>query len=141
MTKSFLKFYLALTFYFMLVCLWSRAFFILSQWNRFPQLHKVGVFKSFLYGSRIDFSLVSYVMVLPLLFCLLKKISDHNRPWLNLIKYWTLGITGVMIIISIVDAIVYKHWSVKFNLMALSFAKYPGEVMASIGSQDHVFLY
>lgn len=135
--KILLRFFIVHIAYWLLVAWWARVLFVLYHWGEYDA--GINLINTFVYGCRLDFSLSCYITSLALLLAWCYDWSAY-KLFDQLRRYWQVIALSIYLLITVADLVVYKHWATKLNLTALSFARHPAEVMASIGQSDHLMI-
>ncbi len=81
-------------------------------------------------GYRLDLSVASYLVVIPVLLYLLKIAGNHSFFIKGLHIYYALIIPAALII-CVANMIVYQYWGTLINNRAVSFLANPKEMLAS----------
>lgn len=87
------------------------------------------VWQSFAYGLRLDVSMICYVVVFPLMLQFVGLFIHRISALSKLLKWYTIVLAVLLAFISIADAELYQNWGQKINAYAISFAKYPKEML------------
>ena len=95
------------------------------------------VLKSFYHAFLLDFSTVSYLLVLPFFFILLANFT-YSRVWDRLNTVYSFLILIIALLISIGEVGIFKEWNAKLSYKALVYLRNPGEVISSVRSIDLV---
>lgn len=134
-----IRFYAYNLGYWLFLSVVARLIFILFYLSGYPGNRTTGLINSFVYGSRLDLSMSSYIIALSLLVWLLYSLFKIEFGFTS---YRILGILilGLILLITIADVVVYQHWAIKINITAIQFAQHPREVIASMGKEDHILL-
>jgi len=135
--KPLIRFYIYNLGYWLVLSFVARLVFVLFYLDAYPRDDWANLFSSFIYGLRLDISMSSYIVALTFL---LWYIYYNFKIGTFFLLYKGLGIVALCLIllITLADVGVYHHWAMKINITALQFAYHPREVMASIGSEDHL---
>ena len=96
-------------------------------------LHYDEQLKTFLYGSRMDASMASYISApLLLLFFVLAFVSIQASK--KIIKIYTGIILFISCLIIATDIPVYKAWNFRLDATPLKYLNNPAEAIASVGN-------
>ncbi len=106
----------------------SRCVFIVLNWSVTKDAGWP-VLQSFGYGLRLDVSMICYVVVLPLLLQFMALFINRVSVLSKILKWYTIVLAVLLAFISIADAELYRNWGQKINAYAISFAKYPKEML------------
>lgn len=103
--------------YWITLCWFDRTLFLIKNWSRFDDLSDI--FYAYLFGLRMDFSLTSYVLVLPFLFYIVQCvfIKKAVSPWL--LRGYTLVPTVIFALITLVNSPLYEAWGEKISKRAI----------------------
>src|SRR4051812_45283387 len=95
-----------------------RAIFVLYNHDLSASLTQGEIFKTFLNGFKMDFSISGYMMMLTALILAISVITQSR--WLYIV-FHTLSIVAVVIfsIITIVDIELYRHWGFRLDTTPL----------------------
>ncbi|HMG16012.1 MAG TPA: hypothetical protein VK590_11230, partial [Saprospiraceae bacterium] len=85
-------------------------------------------FKSFLYGSYMDLSIVGYLFVLILLLLCLFHFTRYQL-FLKTIKWFTIIILIVFSFLNATDSVLYKEWGYKLDATPLFYINKAGEAL------------
>lgn len=122
-----LTYYMTWILYFIV----ARAIFIIYNNHLAVSLDSTEIFKSFLYGLRLDASFASYVSFIP--FLVLLGTLKTPRNWVKVFtQYYTYILLLVLNILLLVDSGLYEHWGIKVDTSAFQYISTPGAMMASL---------
>jgi len=135
--RPLIRFYIYNLVYWLALSFVARMVFVLFYLDAYPPGSWTNLLSSFIYGFHLDLSMSSYIVAFTFL---LWYIYYNFKIGVFFKLYTGLGIValGLILLITLADVGVYHHWAMKINITALQFAYHPREVMASIGSEDHI---
>ncbi len=115
--RSNLIFLLISYLYWYLLCLFDRSVFLISNWDKIDDTSDI--LYAYVYGFRMDMSLVSYVLVLPFLFFIIQIlfIKKAFSPWI--LRVYTFLPTFVFAAITVVNIPLYASWGEKISKRAI----------------------
>ncbi len=123
---TILKHYLFWFLFFVL----GRLFFLLANISGLSGIALTEILMTFIQPLRLDYSTISYIMVIPFILITIKLAVNKNFPDIILSIYSIILITLCSIII-FSDIAVYSEWSTKINYKALTYLQNPDEVIKS----------
>lgn len=115
--------------YWYLLFVASRIVFIALNWS---QLHTISIGEiaySFYHGFVLDISMTAYCILFPFMLWLWSHFSQRPARLNKLLKTYNVVLLSILVLISIADGELYKHWGQKLNAYASSFAKFPKEML------------
>ena len=116
--RSNISFFVALFLYWLLLCFLDRLVFFASIFHKISE--REDVFFAFLYGMKMDFSLSSYLLIIPLLFYGI-QFGIFRRPvsrwWLRLYCFFP---TVLFAAITITNLPLYEAWGEKISRRAIT---------------------
>ncbi|MCC6685105.1 MAG: sulfatase-like hydrolase/transferase [Bacteroidia bacterium] len=117
----------------------SRAIFVLYNYDKFTGCSKSEILYAFLHAWPLDFSAACYLLAVPFLIALASNYIHllHVTKALSAFNYVMLAL---LTIINLADTALYHEWGYKLNAYALSFTRYPKEVMASMKSIPYLLI-
>ncbi len=117
----------------MLVFLLNRLLFVAYNYPVAQEAGFTGILPAFVYGMRIDLAMAAYLMAVPTLLYIAFPFTQAR--FLRIIHqvYWFL-LLFVVAVICTVDLQLFNEWGSKINAQALTYIRYPKEMMASAGS-------
>jgi len=118
------------------IALYAVAKFFFLATNAKSLMDLLAIFKVWYHGLRLDLSMVGYVTVLPLLFCVFHKWFPGLMRKINR-TYWRIVWVFVMLILA-VDPFFYYYWGQKTNLGFLQFVGKENAGFASIEVKTYI---
>ena len=115
--RSNISFFLSYFLYWYVICLFDRTVFLITNWNKFDFISDM--LYAYLYGSRLDASLICYLLVIPFLFYIFQVLflkKPVNKWWL---RGYTLLPTVLFALITIVNLPLYESWGEKISKRAI----------------------
>jgi len=113
MKKRILIFFLYLLFWYTLFVL-DRIFFLLIYFQNSIQLTVLEIFKTFLYGFKLDIAIASYVVFIPSFLLTLTSFTETK-----ILKYfyniYTILLLLVFTAIVLGDLFMYRHWGFRMD--------------------------
>ncbi|HRT12992.1 MAG TPA: sulfatase-like hydrolase/transferase [Bacteroidales bacterium] len=126
---SILKHYL---FWFLFFA-FGRIFFLIANQDLILEIPKSEIFATFWHALLLDYSAISYILVIPFILLTLQLI--FNRKFLNLLlKIYMITFIILCSILIFSDISIYDEWSLKINYKAIAYLKNPSEVIESASS-------
>ncbi len=123
----FLKYYL----FWILFMLGFKIFFVLYNIDTYSALDFTDLYGIFLHGFKMDLSAAAYFTLVPaLLFTFGFFAKNKITPFI--IRYYTLFVLILLIILAIVDAGLYVEWGSRINAQFLTYLKDVGGMYASL---------
>ncbi len=118
----------------------ARGIFLVYHLDRTEQLSASEVAKTFLFGSRLDFSFTAYTSLLPFLALFIAALL----PKLNvakLVRYYTYTLLVFMTILLAADLELYTFWGFRLDASPLQYLNTPGEMAASAANAPLFLLF
>ncbi len=109
----------------------ARLFFLLFQYTQTLELSFITLFKTFLYGLKLDISFVAYLSIIPML-CLLFSVFIHRKVIQSLVKWYTILTFLAIHFLLIVDAGLYQSWGIRLDATFLTYINTPKLMLASV---------
>lgn len=113
MKKRIVIFFLYLLFWYTLFVL-DRIFFLLIYFQNSIQLTVLEIFKTFLYGFKLDIAIASYVVFIPSFLLTLTSFTETK-----ILKYfyniYTILLLLVFTAIVLGDLFMYRHWGFRMD--------------------------
>ncbi len=131
------RFYILNLFYWLVLSFVARLIFVLFYFSGYPEGAVINLLKTFRYGFRLDLSMGSYIVFLCFIIWSVFHLFKLNF-FFSLYKAVGILVLGLVLLITLADVAVYKHWAIKINMTAIQFAQHPREVLASIGTKDYI---
>lgn len=140
---AFFKSILRFTLYWLVIFSIQRVFFNYYHADKLSAVDTATLQKIYLFGIRLDFAMIGYFLMVPLLGYIIGLIFSKSRNVIErIIQSYTIVLTIVVVIIGIVDLHIYTEWGNKINARALSFFfTSPNEAMASSASSPLLFSF
>lgn len=132
-----IRFYAYNLVYWLILAFLARWIFVLYYLNSYPGDRKVQLVKTFVYGFRLDLSMSSYIVALCFLIWVVSYIFKI-KIFFNVYRLTGILILALILLITLSDLVVYRHWAMKINITAVQFARHHREVLASMGSEDNI---
>jgi phosphoglycerol transferase MdoB-like AlkP superfamily enzyme len=109
----------------------SRGLFLAFQFEQSFHMGWGGFFGSFLYGLRLDLSIIGYVMLLVSLIVALSGVVPKRiiKPILLALVCVCLTVFALVVI---ADAELYRHWGFRMDGSVMIYLNTPGEMLASL---------
>lgn len=100
-----------------MLCWFDRTVFLIKNWTKVNGVSDI--FYAYLYGTRLDLSLASYLLVLPFLFFIIQHIFIKKAvsPWI--LRIYTFLPTLIFACITIVNLPLYEAWGEKISKRAI----------------------
>jgi phosphoglycerol transferase MdoB-like AlkP superfamily enzyme len=117
----------------------ARVMFLLYHARQAQELSGPTVFEIFRHGLPLDISTASYLMLVPLLIALVQLFARRDIRRITDTYHYVLIVLASLL--TAADMQLYTEWGVKVNAHALSYLRYPREVLASAGSSPFVLLF
>ena len=127
------KGYLYYFLYWLLFFAIARAAFLLYHFQLTRTLSGGEIFKTFLYGLRMDASFTAYICLFPFLLLLIKSFSVH-LPINKIIRIYTYVLVIIISFLIIADLGLYTAWGYRMDATPLQYFKSPKEMGATISS-------
>jgi phosphoglycerol transferase MdoB-like AlkP superfamily enzyme len=111
----------------------ARLFFIFVQYHSSFQNSIGDLLSTFWHGSKLDFSIIGYYLLIPMLIAIPGIYFSGN--WYRIFLRWYTYILIVFSSIIIVsDANLYSYWGFRMDFTPVQYLKTPGEAMASVST-------
>jgi phosphoglycerol transferase MdoB-like AlkP superfamily enzyme len=134
-----LLFLLRFFLFWMLFFVVDKALFLLVFYQNIENIPLTEVLGTFYHAVPIDLSMTAYMSAAPLIFLVFMWFKGDKTVRLNWIKTYTLVLTVIFSILSIVNFNIYREWGTKLNAKAFGFAfSAPNEALASGASSPIV---
>jgi phosphoglycerol transferase MdoB-like AlkP superfamily enzyme len=133
--KTLLKYFT----YWLLFFAFSRILFYAWHWEKTAQLQWKTVLRSFYEALPVDISAASYLTILPVLLLLFAGFFPFQQQG-RVLKIYTLALLSIISLLNIADLQLYGEWGSRLNAQAISFMRYPNEVIASASSSPLLLL-
>jgi len=132
-----IAFFLRVVLFWVMVFAVAKLFFLAANAGRLAEV--LAILKVWYYGLRLDLSMVGYVSVLPLLFCVFHKWFPSLMRKINR-TYWRIIWVFVILILA-VDPFFYYYWGQKTNLGFMQFVGKENAGFASIEVKTYVLVF
>src|SRR5690554_5241228 len=110
----------------------ERLIFIGYFYSKIFPISVKEFFSIFLYSLRMDASMAAYICVIPLLFYIIKWLSQSLKAPVILLKVYSLLILSLSALIMAVNLNIYQEWGTKLPYKAIStLIEYPYEAYIS----------
>ncbi|MBL0138354.1 MAG: LTA synthase family protein [Bacteroidetes bacterium] len=123
-------------YYVILFAFWRFCFFIFNQRNQ-GELALTEILPGFLHGARMDLSVLSYLLVLPVLFCL---FPFRNTVFKKISFVYHLIIAVLLTLICIGNILLFHFWGSLINYRALTYLSDPKEIFVSLSTLQLVLV-
>lgn len=111
----------------------ARLFFIFTHFKEAFQFSFGELARTFWYGSKLDFSAIGYLFLLPVLF-LLPTLFFNGKWYRIFLRWYSFIFIGISSIIIVSDTLLYKYWGFRMDMTPLLYLKTPKEAAASVTS-------
>lgn len=129
------RIFFAINYFFLWIAyfVFARLFFMLFHFSQTSELGLLEVFKTFLYGLKLDTSFAAYLSVFSFL-CALFSVFVNRKVILFCIKIVTLLALLSINFLMIVDTGLYASWGVRLDATLLTYINTPKEMLASVAT-------
>ncbi len=132
MKKRISVFLLYLVYWYLLFVI-VRVAFLITYFDKSVQLPVSELFKTFIYGFKLDIAIASYIALLPSLFLTFTSFSTQK-----FIKYFYNIYTAIAIFLSAViiagDLFMYRHWGFRIDATPLFYMTNMKAMTASVST-------
>ncbi|WP_232734687.1 LTA synthase family protein [Polaribacter sp. ALD11] len=111
----------------------ARLFFLLFYFDKTQDLDFTTIFKTFLYGIRLDASFAAYLCIIPFLFLIFSIFINSIRIG-NLIKWYSYILLVFITLLLVIDASLYASWGIRLDTTLFTYINTPEVMLASISS-------
>lgn len=111
----------------------ARAVFLLYHMPLTETLSGSTIFRTFLYGLRMDVSFASYICIFPFVLYLIKTIIPKFRVR-KIIRVYSIILIVVLSFLITADLELYTAWGFRMDATPLLYLKNPEEMKASVSS-------
>lgn len=125
--------YLLYFLYWLLFFAIARATFLLYHLHLAKTLNGTEIFKTFLYGLRMDASFAGYLCIFPFLVFFIKSIAVR-LPVNKIIRIYTYVLIIIISFLIIADLGLYTAWGYRMDATPLQYFKSPKEMATTISS-------
>jgi hypothetical protein len=129
-----IAYFFRVTFFWIAVYAIAKLFFLATNAERLTDV--LAIFKVWYHGLRLDLSMVGYVTVLPLLFCVFHKWFPSLMRKIN--RTYSRVVWVFVVLILAVDPFFYYYWGQKTNLGFLQFVGKENAGFASIEVKTYI---
>lgn len=113
----------------------ERITFFIYHAEKISRTSKIDKLKAFIYGSRLDLSISSYIILVPLLLLIINLFYSNKNRLNKFINSYTVVLFILISILGVIDLSIYSEWGSKLNSRAIEFLIFsPGEALASSAS-------
>lgn len=121
-----LSYYLFWIVYFV----FARLFFLLYYFEKTQNLEKLTVFKTFLYGLKLDISFAGYLSTIPFLLIIF-SVFIKPKYIIEIIKWFTISLIVFISLLLLIDAGLYQAWGVRLDTSLLPYLNTPQLMISS----------
>ena len=133
--------YLAwLYFFWMVFFAVSRLAFLVYHKGIYKNYPLSDWLSSFWFGARMDLSMASYLLVVPLLLWGLRSVLPGNL-FIRILGWYQLLLVFAFSVLQTADLEIFKNWGHRIDAAILPFLAYPKEALASAGSSPFRILF
>jgi phosphoglycerol transferase MdoB-like AlkP superfamily enzyme len=111
--------------------IFARLFFIATHYNEAFQFNLGYLIATFLHGIKLDISVTSYILILPMLL-MIPGLYFNGNWFRHFLKWYTCLIILISAIIVVSDSLLYKYWGFRMDYTALQYLNTPKEVVANV---------
>lgn len=129
--KAYLRYFGALTLYFLLLFLAQRLLFLGFAHRQLSSVPLGEILASNRHGLPMDLSATGYILLLPALLCIVLLFREVPLVRRIVVIYLALVVVLSMIV-AVADIGLYEAWGTKLDRKALSYLAYPKEVLGSV---------
>jgi phosphoglycerol transferase MdoB-like AlkP superfamily enzyme len=119
--------------YWLLFFVIARTAFLLYHFHLAKTLNGTEIFKTFLYGSRMDASFAGYLCIFPFLLFLAKSFAVR-LPINKIIRIYTYVLIVIISFLIIADLGLYTAWGYRMDATPLLYFKSPKEMLTTVSS-------
>ena len=127
---------IAILFYslfWLLFFVFARLFFIFTHFREALQFSAGTMAATFLHGLKLDISVTSYILIIPIL-VLIPGIYFSGNWYRRFVKWYSYLIILLSAVIVVADTLIYKYWGFRMDYSALQYLNNPKEVIASVST-------
>lgn len=117
----------------------SRAFFLIYHYHLTEQLSLSDILKTFLFGSRMDLSMIGYLMIFPGAVFIFTSYFK-GKVIAGILNTYTIVLLFIISFLVIADLELYRNWGFRLDTTPLSYLKNPEEVAGSANIMLSVIL-
>lgn len=111
----------------------SRMFFSIYNFDKTLQIPFPEFLLSFVYGFKLDLSMMGYTLLLPIL-SLAVLSAIKGQAFQLFMRYYTLVFLILFALIVFVDAELYRNWGFRIDSTIMIYIKTPKESVASVAT-------
>ncbi len=127
----YLKLLLKYTAFWYLYFIVLKVIFLVYHYTIFSGFPVTELMQVFVSGAILDISFISYILLLPALWCGL-AIAVEGKTVQKVLYYYTLGILIVLSLLTVVDLEVLKWWGIRADKTILKYIlQVPEEILAT----------
>jgi phosphoglycerol transferase MdoB-like AlkP superfamily enzyme len=119
--------YLLFWYLYFVVC---RVLFLLYSFRLTKDLSIPDIFRTFLYGGKMDLSMASYLLILPALAIVFTSYFKGKVLW-PIMKVYTFIILMIVSFLVVADLELYRNWGFRMDTTPLMYLKTPKEMIIS----------
>ncbi|MBK6839164.1 MAG: sulfatase-like hydrolase/transferase [Bacteroidetes bacterium] len=128
MIKLLKQFFRIAFYYVILFAFWRKIFFLFNQRNQ-GDFHFGEIIAGFFHGLRMDLSVISYLLVLPLVLLLIPGKQEWKG---KLSGYYHLILAFLITLICMGNILLFHFWGGLINYRALTYLSDPQEIFTSL---------
>lgn len=132
-----LAYLLRLFLFWMIFFQFHRVVFVIYNKQKFEGLTFTNILSSFYHALPLDLSASGYLIALPFVAVLISNYVVLDKS-VVIIRWYNYVLVGIVTILQFADTALYHEWGYKLNAYALSFTRYPKEVMASVAATPYL---
>jgi phosphoglycerol transferase MdoB-like AlkP superfamily enzyme len=132
-----LAYLLRLFIFWLIFFQFHRLVFVIYNKQKFAGLKLSEISSAFYHALPLDFSAAGYLISIPFLAIIISNYLLLDKS-VVFIRWFNFALVGIVTILQFVDTALYHEWGYKLNAYALSFTKYPKEVMASVAATPYL---
>lgn len=133
--KNIFVFFLRYYIFWILVFIFFRILFLLSLIPYEGSINTSEIFYSLLAGYRLDISTATYFVAIPFIITALRIIS-YNKILPGILMWYNAIIIMLVVVLSLSNIILYKHWGTLLNSRGLAYVAQPKEMLASVSTME-----
>ena len=109
----------------------ARLFFLLFYFDKTTELEISTIFKTFIYGLRLDTSFTAYLCFVPFL-AILFSVFINPKKIGTIIKWYSAILIIILSLLLIIDASLYQSWGTRLDTSLLKYLNTPSIMIASV---------
>ena len=125
-----IRYFLRITLFYVILFALYRLLFIVINHEQLAGISFSSIRLSFFYGIRMDLATIAYILVIPVILCVI-HLSFPVRFVDYFLRAYHIFVIVILSIIQTGDVVIYHFWKSRLNWRALSYIAEPKEVMAS----------